>query len=299
MHYRRLLCIIIALSFSLSAQAFEGKVVSIADGDTISVMHDGVAEKIRLNGVDCPESGQAFGNKAKQFTGDMVFGKIVNVKEYGKDKYGRTIGDVFLPDGKNLNKELIKAGFAWWYRKYSNDNELKQLEQEAKLSKRGLWTDSNPVAPWDWRHNPNAFGKSTLNKSVTKQVPSAENQVDTVVYITKTGSKYHNAGCRYLKSSVPIKLSEISSGYSPCSVCNPPIFNKNVSNQESSKQTPINNISSDFQKTVSEKNSSSSTDITGIPTGETTPRGFEIYEGPRGGRYHYSKSGKKVYEKKR
>lgn len=217
MYYRRLFYIIFLFSLfhALQVQAFEGKVISIADGDTISVLHNGVPEKIRLNGIDCPEKNQAFGNNAKQFTGDMVFGKIVTIKEYAKDKYGRTIGDVFLPDGKNLNKELVIAGFAWWYRQYSNDRELEELEQEAKLSQRGLWSDSNPVPPWDWRHNPN---KLTQNNSFTEQEPT----IDAIVYITKTGSKYHREGCRHLKSSMPIKLSEISSRYSPCSVCNPP-----------------------------------------------------------------------------
>lgn len=110
-------------------------------------MHNGTPEKIRLNGIDCPERGQAFGNRAKQFTGDMVFGKTVTIKEYDNDKYGRTIGDVLLSDGTNLNKELLRQGFAWWYRQYSNDKELEQLEQEARLSKKGLWSDPKPVAP--------------------------------------------------------------------------------------------------------------------------------------------------------
>jgi endonuclease YncB( thermonuclease family) len=267
------------LSSSLFAQDFEGKVVSITDGDTISVMHNGVPEKIRLNGIDCPESSQAFSNKAKQFTGDTVFGKTVTIKEHGKDKYGRTIGDVLLPDGANFNKELVKAGFAWWYRQYSNDKELEQLEQEARVSKRGLWSDPNPVAPWDWRHNPSFADNSTLNISPTDKL-AASDASDIIVYVTKTGSKYHRAGCRYLKSVIPIKLSEASSRYTPCSVCNPPTLDSPNTNKTPSEYDIL-------------------PAITGTPTGETTPRGYQIYEGPRGGRYHYSKSGKKVYEKRK
>jgi micrococcal nuclease len=232
MFYRRLSYVIFVLalfSLSIRAQAFEGKVVSITDGDTITVMDNGVPEKIRLNGIDCPEKGQPFGNRAKQFTGDMVFGKIVTIKEHGKDKYGRTIGDVLLPGGKNINKELVKAGLAWWYHQYSNNKELAQLEQEAKSSKRGLWSDSNPVPPWNWRHNKSSSAKSTQNKSLIEHAASI--------------------------------------------------------------------ASTTANKTVSEKNTSPV--ITGTPTGETTPRGYPIYEGPRGGRYHISpKSGKKVYEKR-
>ena len=130
---------------------FKGKVVGITDGDTIEVMHLGKAEKIRLAGIDCPEKKQAFGTRAKQFTSDMVFGKVVNVNVETVDRYGRTIGEVFLTNGKNLNRELVKAGFAWWYQKYSNDETLGKLEEEARRTKRGLWVDPHPIPPWEFR----------------------------------------------------------------------------------------------------------------------------------------------------
>jgi micrococcal nuclease len=134
---------------------FSGKVVGITDGDTISVMHNGRAEKIRLNGIDCPEKGQAYGIRAKQFTSDMVFGKDVTLRTHGLDKYGRTIGDVILSEGTNLNQELVKEGLAWWYRKYApNDSTLEHLEEEARTAKRGLWADPRPVPPWCWRKLP-------------------------------------------------------------------------------------------------------------------------------------------------
>ncbi len=127
---------IFVLLFTLVSYAFEGKVVGVTDGDTIKVLHNGNEEKIRLNGIDCPESGQAFGHTAKLFVSDMVFGKIVTVTDHGQEKYGRTIGDVTI-DGKSLNKELITAGLAWWYRHYSKDKELEELEKEAKLERKG------------------------------------------------------------------------------------------------------------------------------------------------------------------
>jgi endonuclease YncB( thermonuclease family) len=126
-------------------------VVGVADGDTIEVMHLGRAQKIRLAGIDCPERKQAFGTRAKQFTADMVFGKVVTVKIQTIDQYGRTVGEVILPDGKSLNRELVKAGFAWWYRQYSNDETLGELEEEARSARVGLWADSNPVPPWEYR----------------------------------------------------------------------------------------------------------------------------------------------------
>ena len=134
------------------ATDFTGRVVGIADGDTISVMHGTRAEKIRLNGIDCPEKRQAFGQRAKQFTSKLAFGKNVTVKTFGHDKYGRTIGDVILPDGSALNEELVKAGLAWWYEKYSKDIRLRDLQEEARQAKRGLWVYPDPVPPWEWRH---------------------------------------------------------------------------------------------------------------------------------------------------
>jgi endonuclease YncB( thermonuclease family) len=130
---------------------FSGRVVGVTDGDTIKVMHDGKAEKIRLHGIDCPEKTQPFGTKAKQFTSAMVFGKDVTIHLTDTDKYGRTVGDVILPDGRVLNRELIAAGLAWWYRKYSKDASLERLEEEARSAKRGLWADPDSVPPWCWR----------------------------------------------------------------------------------------------------------------------------------------------------
>jgi endonuclease YncB( thermonuclease family) len=131
---------------------FSGKVVRVVDGDTIEVMHDGRPERVRLNAVDCPEKGQAFGTRAKEFTSNLVFGQIVTIQSSGQDRYGRTIGDVILTDGRSLNQELVKAGMAWWYRQYSHDRTLESLESEARSHRRGLWADAHPIAPWDRRH---------------------------------------------------------------------------------------------------------------------------------------------------
>ena len=130
--------------------AFEGKVVSVSDGDTIKVIKDGKQVKVRLAAIDCPEKKQPYGQKAKQFTADMVAGKSVKVWETDTDRYGRIVGFVFIGD-KNLNKELLSAGLAWHYKKYSSDHELAKLENQARVAKRGLWAEPDPVAPWVWR----------------------------------------------------------------------------------------------------------------------------------------------------
>lgn len=94
-----------------------GKVVGIADGDTITVLENRTQYKIRLFGVDCPEKSQDFGNRAKQFTSDLVFGKMVQVISEDIDRYGRTVGMLMI-DGKCLNEEIVKAGYAWVYNQY-------------------------------------------------------------------------------------------------------------------------------------------------------------------------------------
>lgn len=130
---------------------FTGRVVGVSDGDTIEVMRAGRAVRVRLQGIDCPESHQAYGMRAKQFTAEMAFGKTVAVQVYGTDQYGRILGEVILPDGRSLNRELVRNGYAWWYRRYSHDPVLQQLEGEARRERRGLWRDKNPTPPWEFR----------------------------------------------------------------------------------------------------------------------------------------------------
>lgn len=125
---------------------------SFSNLNTIEVLHNTRAERIRLNGVDCPEKGRARGHKAKQAASTLVFGKEVTLQTHGKDKYGRTIADVLLPDGTNVNHELVKDGWCWWYRKYAPGNsELEKLEKEARDAKKGLWADPSPIPPWVYR----------------------------------------------------------------------------------------------------------------------------------------------------
>lgn len=134
------------------AESFSGQVVGVSDGDTIKVMRAGKAVKVRLSGIDCPERRQAFGRRAKRFTSDLVFRKTVTVEIEDIDRWGRLVAEVLLPDGKNLNHELVRAGLAWWYRRYApKDDQLKRLEQEARAAKRGLWADPDPLPPWEYR----------------------------------------------------------------------------------------------------------------------------------------------------
>ncbi len=130
---------------------FAGKVVGVHDGDSFTILHGGNAEKVRVNGIDCPEIGQPFGKNARQYASGLIFGRVVTVIVFGRDRYGRTIGDARLADGRMLSREMVRAGLAWQYRKHSKDRVLAALEANARSSKRGLWADANPVAPWNWR----------------------------------------------------------------------------------------------------------------------------------------------------
>ena len=138
-------------SLFLEAQKLSGKVIGIKDGDTIEVLIAGKPVKIRLFGIDCPEKKQAFGTKAKDFTSNLAFGLTVNIESKGTDKYRRILGIVTLPDGRILNHEIIKAGFAWRY-KYNKNNLLLLLEAQARNKRLGLWAEPNPIPPWEYRH---------------------------------------------------------------------------------------------------------------------------------------------------
>lgn len=130
----------------------KGKVIKIKDGDTIDILFNGKPLTIRFAHIDCPEKKQPFGNVAKQFTADKCFGQnvaILNEKKFDRNK--RLIGEVINEQGENVNKELVKAGLAWHYLKYSTDASYSDLEAIARQSKVGLWSDPNPTPPWDWR----------------------------------------------------------------------------------------------------------------------------------------------------
>ena len=131
---------------------YEGKVVKIADGDTLTLLLEKTQYKIRLAQIDTPEKGQPYGQKAKQALGNMVFNKLIKVKIETIDRYGRYVADIYL-DKKHVNAELVKAGAAWVYRKYSNNKVLILLEQDAKKNKIGLWgmQEDQIMAPWEWR----------------------------------------------------------------------------------------------------------------------------------------------------
>jgi micrococcal nuclease len=147
-----LCCYLLVPSLSIATE-LTGKVVGIQDGDTLTVWVDnGATTRIRLWGIDAPEKRQAYSNASKRYLSNLAYGKRVRLLVRDTDRYGRTVAEVILPDGRNANQEMVRAGYAWWFRKYApNDSVLERLEDEAHKGKRGLWADPHPVPPWEYR----------------------------------------------------------------------------------------------------------------------------------------------------
>ena len=154
-HMTRRMIVLIVLGFVFSAGvafAYTGQVASIRDGDTIEVLRNGKAERVRLQGIACPKSGQPYGEEARQAASDLVFSMEVTLQIYGKDKNGRILADVARSDGTNVNQKLVQEGWCWWDRKHApGDAQLEALEHEARDAQKGLWADPNPVPPWEWK----------------------------------------------------------------------------------------------------------------------------------------------------
>ena len=140
--------------FSPAAQAYQAKVVGVADGDSLTVLAEGREREIRLYGIDAPERKQAFGQKAKGEMTALCAGKVVEVEELDEDSYGRAVSWVTV-NGRSVNETMVFSGYAWVYRTYCRDARrcegLLRLEAEARDSKRGLWRYGDPMPPWKWR----------------------------------------------------------------------------------------------------------------------------------------------------
>ncbi|MGK0417990.1 thermonuclease family protein [Haliea sp.] len=137
---------------SASDYDLSGTVVRIADGDTLTLLDaTNTQHKIRLHGIDTPERRQPYGNAAREALEALVAGQHIGVVVQDTDRYGRTVGTVYR-NGLNVNLTLVEKGWAWWYERYArNDRELAQAQREARAARRGLWQDSHPIAPWEWR----------------------------------------------------------------------------------------------------------------------------------------------------
>jgi len=164
--------LILAILVPSICLAWSGKVVSVTDGDTIKVMHDGKEEKIRLYGIDCPEKGQDFGQKVTDLTSTLVAGRNIEVQQKDRDRYGRTVGLVSV-DGQSLNELIIKNGYAWVYRQYCKESFCStwiQAEEAARQQKKGIWSSPVVIPPWEWRAAQRENKQGALHSEVTPSV---------------------------------------------------------------------------------------------------------------------------------
>jgi endonuclease YncB( thermonuclease family) len=159
-----------ALSCALEATAasLSGRVVAVADGDTLTVLDGGNQQhRIRLAEIDAPEKRQAFGQRAKQSLSDLCYGKSAQVAVATQDRYGRSVGRVSC-GGIDANLEQVRRGLAWAYRQYRPSAKILQAEASARQARAGLWQDGSPMPPWEFRH-----GKAGKNASATQVSASA------------------------------------------------------------------------------------------------------------------------------
>ncbi|MBQ3946245.1 MAG: thermonuclease family protein [Alphaproteobacteria bacterium] len=139
-----LFAILLTIPLLLPAQVLRGNVVKIADGDTFTLLVNGNEQvRVRIDGIDAPEKGQAFGNRAKEYLSDMIWGEPVVVRVIKTDRYGRSIGKVSTPTIIDVGLEMIKAGYAWQYRDYNNDKSYTAAENFARKNMKGLWQTKN------------------------------------------------------------------------------------------------------------------------------------------------------------
>ncbi|EHM4620420.1 thermonuclease family protein [Salmonella enterica] len=157
MMFRKYIAPLLAILFSgsLCAAEIQGKVIRVLDGDTIEVLQDNKPVRVRLANIDAPEKKQAYGRWSTNQLKSLIAAQPVTVTYAQTDRYGRIIGRVFTTNGIEANRFMVKSGAVWVYERYNTDKALPALQREAQQQKRGLWVDSQPVPPWEWRHKQN------------------------------------------------------------------------------------------------------------------------------------------------
>lgn len=172
-----LLLIFLFMASTAFAEQLSGKVVGISDGDTLTLLTESKQQvKIRLSEIDTPESNQPYGSRARQALSDLAFGQQVRVSVIDQDRYGRTVGRVYVGE-TDINAELVRQGAAWVYRQYAHDKALFALEEDARQAQRGLWAlpEAQRVPPWEWRRT----GQQQLPSSQTHDAVSQQPKSST------------------------------------------------------------------------------------------------------------------------
>jgi endonuclease YncB( thermonuclease family) len=195
------------------------------DGDTAKIVRSDTGKqiKVRFAGIDTPEKKQAYGQAAKKYVKGLIAGKTVRVEPVTIDRYGRTVGYIWL-NGKEINLKIVAAGYAWMYRQYSPKPKSRaakyhNAEASAKVRKAGLWKDPNPMPPWEWRRaKRNSRKKSIAKSSSDVVVGKYHGNVESRIF-HKPGCRYYD--CKHCTEGFSSRAKAIRAGYKPCGMCKP------------------------------------------------------------------------------
>lgn len=221
---QRALCLVgaIVLALCLSAgrtesqgRTFVGKVVGVTDGDTVSVLQDGAAVRVRLDGIDAPERAQAFSQRARQRLASLVSGRDVTVSARDTDRYGRLVARLVV-DGQDVSERLVREGWAWHYVQYSDDPQLAAAEAAAKATRSGLWADANPLPPWEFRRAPTRAQPRTVERQSQQPAGALRGNVRSKVFHRSSCRNYR---CKNCTAAFQTREQAITAGYRPAGDC--------------------------------------------------------------------------------
>lgn len=200
-HSALFICLLLTTACSRSAPQLRGKVIGITDGDTMKVLVGKEELMVRLEGIDAPEAKQSFGNQSKQALSRIAFGRDVIIRYVTEDRAGRTVGIVML-DGTDVSSKMIEDGWAWHYKEYDDHPHLADLERRAKASKRGLWSDPNPLPPWEYR---------ARQKREHGEPP-------TLFWLNTSSNVRHNQNCEHFRRGKNGRTCSANEGRA-CGIC--------------------------------------------------------------------------------
>ncbi|HLP97739.1 MAG TPA: thermonuclease family protein [Sideroxyarcus sp.] len=179
---RALIALLGCIALSVQAESFSAKVIAVMDGDTVLVLRGGQKLKVRMANIDAPEKDQAFGKQSRESLLEMVGKKQVQIDSQAVDQYGRIVGQISV-EGRSINQEQVKRGMAWEYSHYHSDKTYIGLQSDAQQARRGLWTQTSPQAPWQWRKlHPSV-------KPAAQKQPVAQRTAPVMLYDMECGKK--------------------------------------------------------------------------------------------------------------
>ena len=197
-----------------SGYEFQARVVAVTDGDTVVVEDAGRRRRVvRIEGLDCPESGQPYGGVARRFTRSALFDRVARIKVITTDIHKRLVARVYV-DGLDVSLELLKRGLAWHYTDYSHDPSLAAAEQAARRQRNGIWSEPNPVPPWAWRRRP-SVERAAGSRPDDEAGPFVGNTVSRVFH----AATCKNAHCKNCSAAFGTAAAAVSAGYRPAGDC--------------------------------------------------------------------------------